>query len=248
MRHLLILILTLSNLYAVALNKSSFLADTSHITNDNVLYKVSQDDSYVYLNISTIDKNTAMSIIRNGLTVYYDIKGKKKKDVYVKYPYSSGPKKFQQGSRGNNDANASDLKKVIENLPIEAEYSFFKEKKVFNKILNGLGIAIVTDYTASNQLFEFSIKMAKAKISSKADSDFSKLTIGVVTNKMDENTNSERAQGQNSEMRSGGGGRGGSGGGGRGGNRGGGGMGRQNGQRPDSTIEKVTIDFWFDAK
>jgi len=79
MKHLIIVLLTLSSLSSFASNKRNVPADTTQITNKNVLYKVSQDGSYVYLNIRTTDKKTAISIIRTGLTIYYDIKGKKKR-------------------------------------------------------------------------------------------------------------------------------------------------------------------------
>lgn len=242
MKHLIIVLLTLSSLSSFASNKNSFPSDTTQVSNENVLYKVSQDGSYVFLNISTTDKKTAMSIIRNGLTIYYDIKGKKKKDVYVKYPYSNEPRQSRQGSQENNDANPIDLNSMIEKLPAEAEYGSFEEKQAFNKDLNTLDIAIANHYTASSQLFEFSIKIPKAKIASQVNSDFSKLSIGVVANKMEGAVKKERGQGQNQGMRSGGGRRGNSSGGGRGGARG------QNEQQSSPTTERATIDFWFDVK
>jgi len=242
MKHLLIVLLTLSSLSSFASNKSSFPADTTQISNKNVLYKVSQDDNYVYLNISTTDRKTATSIIRNGLTIYYDIKGKEKKNVYVKYPYSNESRPVQQGSLGNIDVNAIDLNSMIKKLPAEAEYGSFEEKQAFNKDLNTLDIAIANHYTASSQLFEFSIKTPKAKIASQESSDFSKLSIGVVANKMEGTVNKERGQGQNQGMRSGGGRRGNGSGGGRGGARG------QNEQQSSPTTERGTVDFWFDAE
>lgn len=240
MKYLIIVLITFSGLSSFASNERTFPVDTTQITNEDIVYKVSQDGDYVYLNISTTKKKTATSIIRNGLTIYYDIKGKKKKDVYVKYPYSNEPGQFQQGSQGNKDANAIDIDRMIKKLPAEAEYSSFEERQEFNKDLNSLDIAIENNYTASSQLFEFSIKIPKAKIASQENSEFSKLSIGVVTNKMEENINKERGEGQSQGMRSGGGRRG--NGNGRGRTRG------QNDQRTSSTTEKVTVDFWFDAK
>ena len=83
MKHLAILLTLLSSLYSFASNTTNFPADTTQVAHENILYKVSQDDNYVYLNISTTDKKTSMSIIRTGLSVYYDIKGKKKKGCAV---------------------------------------------------------------------------------------------------------------------------------------------------------------------
>ncbi|WP_203459660.1 hypothetical protein [Lacinutrix sp. WUR7] len=245
MKYLIIALLTLLSFNSFASNKKSFPADTTQISNENVLYKVSQDGNYVHLNISTTDKKTAMSIIRNGLTIYYDIKGKKKKNVYVKYPTGDQPKQFVQGSR-NMDPNTIDLNSMIEKLPAEAAYSSFEESQVFNKDLNTLDIAIETSYTNLNQLFEFSIKIPKYRIDPKENGDFSKLSIGVVTNKKEGSNSKDRGQGQDQGMRSGGGGRG--NGGGRGGNGGGrGGMRGQDAQGPSAGAEKATVDFWFDA-
>lgn len=240
MKHLIILLITLSSLYSFASTKYNIHVDTTQVSNENVLYKVSQDGSYVYLNLSTKDKKTAMSILRDGLTIYYDIKGKKKKDVFVKYPYSNKARSYQRDSQGINDVNAIDLNSMIEKLPSEAEYSYFEKGEQFNKYLNSLDITIENKYTTSSQLFEFSIKIPKAKIASQKNSDFSTLSIGVFTNKIEEKINTERGQGQSQGMRNGGGRRG--NGSGRGGMKG------QNGQRPSTTTEKVTVDFWFDAK
>ena len=241
MKHLIILLFTLSSLSSFASNKNSFPSDTTQVSNENVLYKVSQDGSYVSLNISTTDKNTAMSIIRNGLTIYYDIKGKKKKDVFVKYPYNNESRPSQQASLENVDAHAIDLNSMIKKLPAEAEFSSFEESQVFNKNLNTLDITIESNYTASSQLFEFSVKIPKDRIDSKKNTDFSKLSLGVVANKMEGTISKERGQGQNQGMRSGGG-RGNGSGGGRGGARG------QNNQQSSPTTERATIDFWFDVK
>ena len=138
MKHLAILLTLLSSLYSFASNTTNYPTDTTQVSNENILYKVSQDDNYVYLNISTTDTKTSMSIIRTGLTVYYDIKGKKKKNVYVKYPYSTEPRQSGQGSRGNNGQNIIDLNSIIEKLPTEAEYSSLEEKQTFNVVVYGL--------------------------------------------------------------------------------------------------------------
>ncbi|SIT11654.1 hypothetical protein SAMN05421766_11124 [Zobellia uliginosa] len=242
MKYIIYACLLLTSFNAFASGKKSISADTTQVSNEGILYKVSQEGNYVYLNISTTEKKTAMSIIRTGLTIYYDIKGKRKKDVYVKYPYSTEPRQPRQGSLEIKDINAIDLNHMIEKLPAVAEYSSFEERQEFNKDLNSLDITIENSYSPSSQLFEFSIKIPKAKIASQKNTDFSKLSIGVVANKKEGNINKEREQGQGQRMRSGGGRRG------NGNGRGGGGMGRQNRQRPSSTVEKTSVNFWFEAE
>ncbi|MGY0390997.1 hypothetical protein ACW5R3_00385 [Bizionia sp. KMM 8389] len=236
MKHFLILILTLTGFYTTAANNTHVASDTTQVGNEGVLYEVTQDNRYVNINISTVDSKTAMTVIRNGVTVYYDIKGKKKKNVYVKYPVAKGgPRESRQEMQMGTGVEGVDLSSMIEKQPAEAEYGYFDKKQEFNKDLNSLDIAIVSQYSPTNQLFEFSIRIPKVRIDSDADTDFSKLSIGVVTNTRG-GADADRSRGQDSGqgMRSGGGRSG--------GGRSGGGQGL------DAEAEKVGIDFWFDAQ
>ena len=131
MKHLLIVLFTLSNLYSTATLKSNSPVDTTQIINGSLLYKISQEDNYVHLNISTHDKMSAMSILKNGLTIYYDIDGKKQKDVSIKYPNNNTITQFQGGNLLNL-ANDIDLNSIIEQLPAEAEYGYNGIKRTFN--------------------------------------------------------------------------------------------------------------------
>lgn len=221
------------------------LTDTTNVVENNVHYKVFSDNNFIYLNISTTDKKTSMSIIRNGLTIYFDIKGKKKKDIYIKYPYNAIPRQLRQNSQEpeiNEEFSAIDLNSIIENLPKEAEYVYYDEKQTFHKDLNTQDISL--GYIATRELLEFSLKVPKSRISSEIKIDFSKLSIGVLTNKLERSSEKENKQGQDQGMRSGNG------------NHRGGGMGRGNGQkggenrgkRQSLETEHTGIDFWFNAK
>lgn len=244
MKHLLLILFTLSSLYSTATIKRNSPVDTTQVINGSLLYKISQEDNYVHLNISTKDKMSAMSILKNGLTIYYDIDGKKQKDVSIKYPNNNTISQFRGGNLLNL-ANGIDLNSIIEQLPAEAEYGYHEIKRTFNKDLNSFDIFIDVIYNESNQLFEFSVTIPKIKISSQKNTDFSKLSIGVVFNKMERKSEQVGEQAQSNGGRSGGGrgnGGGGRNGGGRGGND------RQNGQVQNSADAKSTPDFWFDAK
>ena len=220
------------------------MIDTTNVVENNVSYKVFSDNNYIYLNINTADKKTSMSIIRNGLTIYFDLKGKKKKDVYVKYPYSTEPGQLRQNppeQQERDELSAIDFNPIIENLPKEVEYAYYDEKQQFHKDLNSQDISL--GYTATGELLEFSLKIPKSKISNDNETDYSKLSIGVLTNTLKRSPEKENSRGQDQGMRRGNG------------NRRGGGMGRSGGRsgggnRGNSQSQGTTqagIDFWFDA-
>jgi len=242
MKHLIILFLIITTISANAKTKL-IVTDTTNIVENNVLYKVFSDNNYIYLNISTTDKNTSMSIIRNGLTIYFDIKGKKKKDVYIKYPYNIKQRHLKQNSqeaKRNQEFSAIDLNSIIKNLPKEAEYAYYDEKQTFHKDLNIQDISL--SYITTRESLVFSLKIPKSKISNENKIDFTKLSIGVLTNKHKRSFEMENKQDQG--MRTGNG------------NRRGGRMGRGNGQnnggnrgeKQNLNTEQTHIDFWFDAK
>jgi len=72
-----------------------------------VLYSVRHDSSNVYLVLSTSDFGSQFKIINQGLTVYIDETGKKKKGKYWTYPVSN-PLNKREGFSNNN--TSSDLK------------------------------------------------------------------------------------------------------------------------------------------
>jgi hypothetical protein len=208
------------------------LNDTTEIVDAEVLYKVFKKNNYLYLNLSTTNKQTATSIIKKGLIVYFDVKGKQKKDVYIKYPYSSAQEKtVNKPYKFNEETSILDLKNIIERLPAEAEYAYYKEKQLFHKDLNFHNISIA--YKVTGELFEFILKVPKNKITNNSKIDLTKLSIGVTSNPY-KTFDKNKQQGQKKVgMKQGSG---------KGGDR----MG-QNNKQGMSKSEIVTIDFWFDA-
>ncbi|MCF8274095.1 MAG: hypothetical protein K9I95_09710 [Flavobacteriaceae bacterium] len=162
--------------------------DTTQITENSVHYKVSDDSQYIYLNICTSDKKTMMSFFRSGLSVYFDIRGKHKKEVFISYLNNSQKKQLGSNQTYFNDSEksfAKDLNNLIEQLPQEAEYYYFEEKQQFNKDLNTLDISLQFNYNSDSEVLDFHLKVPKQKISLKENSDFSKLSIGVFTNNLE---------------------------------------------------------------
>lgn len=247
----LVLFCTINTISAQS-KKTSQTKNTTLVSNESVDYRVTQDQDNLYVSISTADNQTIKAMLHLGLTVYFDIKEKKKKNVYVKYPIepirpnrnrnqelSNEPLPFEEENLTKNR-----FLEIIENdLSKEAEYKYFDNKESFHILLNNLNISISYDYNETNGLLEYYLKVPKYKINSDTKKDFSKLMIGVKTNEIKQkNRNSEKP---NINM-------GGRGSGGQGGPPGGGQGGNQGGQSEKSQISDknqdksgVALEFWF---
>lgn len=243
-------------IYASSFN-ADIIIDTTTVVNNTETYKVYDDETNVYLTMKTIDPKVATSILRKGLVIYFDVKGKKKKNVSVTYPIV----KTQRPPRRNEDrpskptdpeVNDSIIEKIYHmlenNKPQKALYTYYDKIKEFNTILNNEGIAIDVRADKQNSCFLYSLKIPKNKINTSTDINFNKLIIGIKTANIARNT-SERTRPTQS-ARSGGRG------GGRGGGRSNGTTGQgisgnppvrdQSRSKNREIISDVTpIDFWF---
>ena len=248
-----------------AINRDTVLID------ENVTYKFTEDEKNVHLNISTTDEKTIMSILHLGVSVFFDVKGKKKENVSIKYPAEPLPRnrKQQKGagpvSEDAFEEESSRRNKIIEILEKDysqkGEYTYFDSTEEFNILLNNLDFSVAFKYDEVEGLFEYDLKLPKSKISADAKNDLSKLAIGIKTVKEKRKDNKEGkglngslggfslGSGQQSGGRSGGGqggGRQGGGGGQGGGRQGGGGQG--GGPPKDASQNKPSdtlLNFWF---
>lgn len=232
----------------IAQNKETFTG-----SEDNVEYKAIFDGQNVYLTLRTEFKETMQSMLHRGYTIYFDIKGKKKKNVSIQYPLKAErPEKGARPERGerrenreNSEQKGPDIAKMIENLPKKANYSYFDSSEDFNLDMNNLGIVMNYSYSENEEegpVLEYHLKIPASKISTETG-NLSKLSIGIVSTKQ-EQKNSQQKPNISMGGRQGGGGQGGRSGGDRSGGAGrGSGGGRPPQADTDSQVEK--IDFWF---
>ncbi|PKB44384.1 hypothetical protein AX016_2603 [Cellulophaga sp. RHA19] len=216
---------------------------------DNVEYKVIFDGENLYLTLRSEFKETMQSMLHRGYTIYFDVKGKKKKNVSIQYPLNAGrPEKGSKPERGerrekdkNSEQKGPDIAKMIENAPKKANYTYFDSSRDFNLDINDLGITMNYNYEDANQgpILVYHLKIPASKIS-EDKVDLTKLSIGIVSNKL--------AQNQQQPSVSMGGRQGGGQGrpsGGRGGGRGGAGRGNSGVPPQRTATTENKIDFWF---
>ena len=221
---------------------------------DHITYNSSMDADNIYVALSTADRPTMLSMLHRGLFVYFDVKGKKKKNVSVQYPSEvklpQRGRDRKEGNRGEleeDEQQGPDILEVIEEMPKMAKYNNLDFEEDFHLDLNNLGISITYSYEVEEEILRYELKMPKQYISDN-EIDFSKFSIGVVTPKIEKDTKDK-----DSSLSFGSGGQGGGsgggprGGGGQGGGPRGGGSGSRSSGPPkqDKGPEAVTIDFWF---
>ncbi|GAA3518545.1 hypothetical protein GCM10022393_35830 [Aquimarina addita] len=238
------------------------VTDTTQVLDNNIIYKTFDDSNYVYVTASTTDPAILKPMLHQGVTVFFDIKGKKKKNVYVTYPFNEEkkpPKRDRSGQKEENqemeEREKPDVTKILEDLSQKAMYSYFEEVKEFNTALNNLDID-VSFSTDSLEQIHYMLRIPKEKINTNSKKDLSKLSIGVLIGHNATDKESDGPSGGRSQMNIGNGqsrGSGGQGGPPGGGGQGRGGSGRSGGgasgggERPSQENRQKNQEFWFDA-
>jgi len=225
---------------------------------DKISYNSTMDADNIYVQLSTQDRPTMLTMLHRGLYVYFDIKGKKKKKVAIQYPIQGTPLQSPFGNTtdtrrnreevGGNNQQGPDISVLVAEMPKMALYTNQDSELEFHLDLNKLGVSIKYDYDTEEKILHYELTIPKQQIAD-SESDFSNLSIGIISPKKEDKTD-----GNSSNASFGGRGQGGglSGGRGRQGGRSGGGLARggrggsRNGASPQKERpEETTIDFWF---
>ena len=219
----------------------------------NVMYQVSNNEKNLHIKLKTSDQSSAMKILRQGLHIYFDTNGKKKKDVFLQYPIADQDRMHRPS--GNNQASGqrikSDLAVSLEGILKEALFSNNGDTEFI--LLN----LITSDIEPSISLSEeselnYDLIIPFHRISENGLAGLSTLSIGIVGGSMEMQGNEGgRAEG----MHQGGGRQGGkgSGGGRSGGGRSGGGRsggGRSGGGQVGMYKGAMSshIEIWFQVE
>jgi len=257
MKHnILIILLFLS--YSISANTLPSAITDTVIVQEKVSYKYTNNPNNIHLNISTSDEKTILSILHLGISVYFDIKGKKKQNVFVKYPSEPLKPQRKRGEKQQQEPQSFEeeaknkiqrIKEIIENnYSQKALYVYFDDSEEFNILLNTLEINISLKFDETNGILAYDLHIPKSLINTDSKKSLEKLTVGIKTVKEKVKQHSENNLSGLSMGNQRGGGRQ---GGGQGGPPGGGRQGSQRGGSPNekatNSPTEVMLDFWFEA-
>lgn len=112
-----------------------------------IRYGIGNNDSILYLRMEILDEDIARKVIRNGLYVYFDETGKKKKDLALNFPMEDQPKEMKNMgnsnqkppmTRDNNSksqptkSNAPSIDDLMETVSEKAEWIVYEDSYQFN--------------------------------------------------------------------------------------------------------------------
>lgn len=236
-------------------------SDTTSVSNKTEIYKVSQDNNNIHFEMTTRDTKVMSSLLRRGVSIFFDVKGKKKQKVSVTYPIKDKNNKKElrpnnqrqqqerEGERGEEQFLIRLSEMLANEAPQKALYSYYKDDYEFNVLMNSHQIVTHLTFDETASVLTYRLTIPKNKITTDVEVDWSKLSIGVKSPERPSRDQSQNNGGQQLGSRGGaqGGGRGQGGppgGGGRGGQgggqRGGPPSGQNGGPQSDSGL-----DFWF---
>ena len=152
---------------------------------ENIAIGIMNDESNLYLTLSSSDRNTIMQVMRLGFTVWFDPKGGKKEVFGIKYPVGmAGVGMRTIGDRGRSRDQMPDLHEEIQSL---------KESQIWAEILgpekddiaripvmDSSGIQVGIGYSAYGHLvYELTIPLERTSDSPHAIDTSPGATIGI---------------------------------------------------------------------
>jgi uncharacterized protein (UPF0333 family) len=184
MKYILVILLIIISSHSYATINKTRIVDTTKIVYSYVSYSATLDDNNIYINLSTKDKKTMLTFLRFGITIYFNVDGTENENVYVKYPQKALRQELKINDVFDLDQAIDhlELKKLIKNLPKEAEYGYFESIQQFHIGLNNLDIE-VSFSSNKNDILEYKLRVPKTKIATDSQADFTKLRIGVRSGK-----------------------------------------------------------------
>ena len=212
----------------------------------NIQYQVSNDQENLHIKFKTSDWSSIMKIINQGSKIYFDIKGKQKKDVFVEYPMTG-----QKGMNTRPDmkqvpgqASTPELSNMLEVVPKEAVFTSHKESEIIQFSLVETDIKPSITVTGKSEI-TYDLIIPFHRLSENGLASITTLSIGIVTESM----NMQSMDGVRADRMGGAGGRSGGGKGGSGGGRSGGGMSGAGGDRSGGRMGQgempTPINIWF---
>ncbi len=188
-------------------------------------YNITNDSRNIYVSVATNDQATQISILRAGISIYVDTKGKKNKTMGLSFPANEA----LEGEHNRSVSPANYKKQNLMDKDIFKTFGFINMENTNYAISDTSAIKMGINYDAfGNLIFESIIPLKYIFNKSLNAKTAPSISIGIVLNPltMRSGNRGPNSAGGETGMRSGGGGMGGGmrGGGMSGGGMGGGGM------------------------
>lgn len=150
---------------------------------NNIAYKVTHDDDYLYLELKTDDKTSIMKIAKQGLYIYIDPRGHKSKEIFFNYPLD---RKFNQSEMKNGmrpqmgSREEFNVHEAFEKISMEALYSKYGEAEKFPVYSNSSGFNVELN-TSDKSVLIYKLRIPFDEIQSGGLKNLDDLSLGIET-------------------------------------------------------------------
>lgn len=143
-------------------------------------YHLTHDEKYLYIRLRTEDRMSLMKILRTGLTIYFDITGKKNKDTYLEYPMAGEVQIPVSNMLRNGSKYDRNLTNLIREISTEAV--FVKDDKLERLDISGKHEIQALLYSDTRNSIIYSLAMPIDRLVASAE-ELNNVSIGVVSGK-----------------------------------------------------------------
>lgn len=108
-------------------------------------YTVSKDSENLYVHLNSFDTATQLKILKNGVRLYFDDKGKKAKHTFVHYPVIKNNESVRPDFESLKEDKITFLQNLISGLGDEMHLAKHEDVNYINRELNTQGITVDLD-------------------------------------------------------------------------------------------------------
>lgn len=132
-------------------------------------YTITKDNSHMYVTVNTQDRIVQLKMMRNGVTIFFDDEGKKKKNLSVKYPTKKSQAfDIEKIKKMRENGNRQEmLQKMMASLGTDIKITEDGEERTINKELNNEGVFV--NHKISLEGLSYTLKVPLSYIESQSD-------------------------------------------------------------------------------
>jgi len=200
---------TLPSVSSTALSKTKTDEYTYYDASSKVHYEISNDADYLHIKLNTADFASINKIVKTGLTIYFDVEGKKDDAISLEYPLANKQKLSSRDkpSLGSTQNRGFELDKMLSQKSKEAVFTHYETREPFLIDFNNSGIEVALS-TTKNKEIVYEVRIPFEKIKDEGLASLENLSIGIVSGKMNmPNTGGAKPSGISNGGRQGGGGK-----------------------------------------
>ncbi len=144
-----------------------------------IRWTVANDSTFLFLSLETNNRQVERTVMFRGITLYLDPSGKKKKDIYLKYPYLPNP---AQAFRENHSMDEGEMGTHTYHSPVTAYWKKGDDGMLLNSAMmhSDFSYHISLD---SLGIMDYQVRIPLSRIANSGYHNIQKLSVGIIVNR-----------------------------------------------------------------